>query len=70
MTRTPRRSIIRWTEIRTAAVGLAAAGLALFVSTTGPVRLIAGVVGLAGLLVMLWRPRAQSPASNEPQKDQ
>jgi hypothetical protein len=50
-------------------VGLAAAGLALFVSTTGPVRLIAGVVGAPGLLVMLWPRHAQSEATNDPQKD-
>jgi hypothetical protein len=61
---------VRWTEIRTAAVGLAAAGLALFVSTTGPVRLIGGVVGAAGLLVMLWPRGAQSAATSEQQKDQ
>jgi hypothetical protein len=70
MSRTPRRTTIRWTEIRTAALGLTAAGLALFVSITGPVRIIAGVVGAASLVVMLWPRDAQSEATSEPQKDQ
>jgi hypothetical protein len=60
---------IRRTEIQTLAVGLAAAGLALFVSTTGPVRVMSGAVGAAGLIVMLgWR-RAEPPSASQPGRE-
>jgi hypothetical protein len=54
----------------TVAVGPTAAGLALFVSTAGAVRLIAGTLGAAALLVMLWwRPGTREHQSSHAKKE-